>query len=513
MPEGESTWYALETQCTEERLACEKRHGISPKGNVVTEECWFRPISDEQEFFGPCPRTLRNSELIDIDSVEWTLAKIMLTQYFRANDRITFYNTAKSASDLERILEADPDHYRAIQISLRYAHQLNITANRRLELAMRIPQPDPVCREALWFYIGSLGTLVDFIATEAEASQGISLQELVKSDEMLRDAIELVESTYLKSHESLPPYEKTPIAWSFVSEPFFGRVLRRLGDETLRKHRQFVKEDLRTEFGLGSRRDRTMSLNMLCNDYAFELGLMTSCLELVTHHWKLDVAMSDKPYDDVIEAVTRLVLASSRTCDEPYYLELPQEHFRVVVESAHCVPELHIEVNAEINRLLDQFEHLKNHPELLVLRAYTDLTDESQHLFKSVVADDSKQVVHAILIAKRLNKMGAPKGAELVLEAALEASKNDGEEDFFRCWFPRTDRFWSRSFDGISNHLSMQGRGRVSDARELIETALAVQIDQGKLPSHEGAYVSDPPTSWSNTNYCDMIGNSAGVTP
>ena len=366
--EGDTTWYALEHQCVEERRSCELRHGISPKGNVLNEECWFHPINEEQQFFGPCPETLRHSERSDIDTVEWTLAQVLLTQYFRASDRVTFYKATESASELRRILEMDPDNYRAIEISLRHADQFNISANRRLQLALRMRALDPACVEDSWFHVATLGFIIELIAVEAEESRGISLPELAASDAKIRETIDLVESAYLKAHESLHPYKKLPITWAFVSEPFFGRVLSRLGDETLNQHRRFVTNELRREFGIGGEADRSMSLNMLCNDYAFELGLMTSCLDLVTHHWGSDVTMFDKPFDDVIEATTRLALASSRTCDEPYFLDLPQDTFRVVVESARCDPELHAAVNSEINWLLDQFESLKDYPEISVLR-------------------------------------------------------------------------------------------------------------------------------------------------
>lgn len=511
--EGETTWLELDTQCNEERRACEQRHGISNIGNVVSEECWFRPIDDERQFFGPCPDTLRNSELFDVDSVEWVLANVLLRQYFWGKDRVTFYKASESASELQKILEMDSENHRAIEISLRHADQFKISVDRRLQLALRLPTPDPECIEDTWFYIGGLGSIIERIAVEAYASRGMSLQELVASDVKIRESIELVETAYLKTYESLDAYEKLPIAWAFVSEPFFGRVLSRLGNEARNKHLQFITEDLRSEFGVGGEGNRSVSLNMLCNDYAFELGLMKSCLELVTHHWGLDATTFDKPSDSVIEAATRLAIASSRTCDEPYFLELPQKTFRVVVESVHCDPELHAEVNSEINRLLERFENLNDYPELSVLRVYTKLTEESQQIFRNVIAADSKQIVHAVLIAKRLNQVGAVAEAELVLDASLKALKDEYDETFFECWFPRTDRFWSRSFDGVSNHLSLQGREWVSDAKDLIEAALAVQIDQGNIPFLEGAYISDPPTNWSNTNYCDLDGNSEDAVP
>lgn len=433
--EGDTTWFELDTQCTEERRTCELRHGISTTGNVVSEECWFRPIDDERQFFSPCPKTMRNTELFDVDTVEWVLAKVLLRQYFRGKDRVTFYKASESASELQKILEMDSENHRAIEISLRHADQFKISVDRRLQLALRLPTPDPACIEGTWFYVGGLGSIIERIAVEAYASRGMSLQELVASDVKFRESIELVEMAYLKTYESLDSHRKLPIAWAFVSKPFFGSVLSRLGDESRNKHLQFITEDLRSEFGVGVEGDRSLSLNMLCNDYAFELGLMISCLELVTHHWGLDATTFDKPSDVVIEAATRLAIASSRTCDEPYFLELPQETFRVVVESVHCVSEIHAQVKTEINRLLDLFDNLKDYPELSVLRVYTDLKDGSQQVFRNVIADDSKQIVHAVLIAKRLNNVGAVEDAELVLEASLEALKDEYDEDFLNAGF------------------------------------------------------------------------------
>ncbi len=511
---GEATWFALESECAEERRSCELHHGISIKNNVLNEECWFRPIDEEQQFFGPCPETLRNSEsLFDIDTVDWTLAQVLLRQYFRASDRVTFYKASESASELQRILEMDPDNNRAIEISLRYADQFKISADRRLQLALRLRASDPACIGGLWFYIGTLGYIIDLIANEAEVSRGISLPELAASDIKIREAIELVESAYLDAHESIHPYKKLPLSWAFVSEPFFGRVLSRLGDETLNKHRLFVTNDLRLEFGADVEADRKMSLNMLCNDYAFELGLMNSCVDLVARHWESDVALFDKPSDDVIEATTRLALASSRRCDEPSFLDLPQDGFRVVTPSTRCVPEIHAEANVEINRLLDQLENLKDYPEISVLRAYTNPVSDSRQIFMNVIADDSKQVVHAILIAKRLNKVGAVADAELVLAEALNTLDEDYDESFFECWFPRIDRFWSRSFEGIANYLSLQGHERISNVRKLVKAALDVQIGQGGESFLEGAYISDPPTNWSDSNYCDTSLESPGIAP
>ena len=172
--------------------------------------------------------------------------------------------------------------------------------------------------------MSTLASIVERVAIDAEESNELSIQELAAKDGNVREVIESVKSAYQRAYESLHPYKKLQIAWAFVSDPFFGRILSRLGDETLEEHRQIVIEDLRSEFSLGGESDPNMSLNMLCNDYAYEFGLMASCLELVMHHWELDVAEFDKPSDTVIEAATRLVLASSRTCEKPNFLNLPQ---------------------------------------------------------------------------------------------------------------------------------------------------------------------------------------------
>ncbi len=510
LPEGESTWNALDAQCSEEIRACEERHGYSTEGNLLTEECWLRPIDDEQQFFGPCLETLRDSERSDLDTIDWVLARVRLRQYFRDSGFKSVYKASESSADLQRVLEMEPDNYRVLEVSLRHADQFSV--DQRLRLALRLPEPDPACMERFWFYVLTLGSIIEAIAINAEESTDVDLQELAAKDDNLRKAIDSAKSAYQKAYVSLHPYKKLQIGWAFVSDPFFGRILSRLGEGTLDKHRQFVIKDLRSEFRLGNESDPDMSLNMLCNDYAYELELMSSCLELVTHHWELDVAEFNKPSDTVLEAATRLVLANTRTCELPNYLTLPQVRFRVVFESTYCVPEIHVEINSEMNRLLDQFENLEDHPELLVLRAYTNTTNQVQ-IFERAIANDPKQVVHTILIAKRLNQLGFSANAERVIQSALEKVKDDDDAGFFECWFPRLDRFWSSSFAGAAHRLFVPGRERVTNAQRLIEVVQDVQNDDRFIPFLEGAYIADPPTSWSDTDYCDLSEKSVGITP
>ena len=82
------------------------------------------------------------------------------------------------------------------------------------------------------------------------------------------------------------------------------------------ERRAEVVEQLELEFGLNSDSARGQSLQMMCNDFAFEIGLLRNCMELMEHYAKSDALTVEILGGDIQDAGLRVIVATTRDCDD-----------------------------------------------------------------------------------------------------------------------------------------------------------------------------------------------------
>ena len=161
---------------------------------------------------------------------------------------------------------------------------------------------------------------------------------------------------------------------------------------------------LTSEFGPKSRHGRTHSLRMICNGYAFRIGLVKYCAELLSYFGQKDLVALDHPSADWSHAATLLIDALTWDCNEhdSFYGYYPGWGF-----DTPCFPETFQSHIADIESILDKFRTVGESPETMLLLAYLSLDKGSvQHFMGALNADDELAVIYAARLAKRLLRRG-----------------------------------------------------------------------------------------------------------
>ena len=180
---------------------------------------------------------------------------------------------------------------------------------------------------------------------------------------------------------------------------------------------------LAREYDTTSIHGRTQTLEMMCNDYAFELGLTDHCLKLLDHFGKWDAETSASPSTDWLRSAILLVNALTRDCEgEP---PLIVGHAPLWWSDRRCVAEQHETAIADVNALLSRFPELTMSAERELLQAYLRLDETSDEHFHRAIALDSELVVYAARLSKRVHKKGLTATASNILSRIdTETSSN-----------------------------------------------------------------------------------------
>lgn len=390
--------------------------------------CWRRPLSIDPHFVGPCPKYMEMIETAAYDGDEWVLprASLRLSFNYENDSEPIVYDTFKSQESLQsirRFLANDPDN----PIALKLLDSLLLDQDNpveRLKLEIKLHELDPDCPQDRWMRATMTYHRVNELADNWLDEQGPG-SELTKAErrELLQNARRMLLNMYSIAVEK--DYGTDRLYWaleslhdSVLSMSFhnFQQVARDFEidlKDFVEKRRSTLIRKLSHEYDLDSEHGRTQSLGMMCNDYAFELGLTDHCYKLLDHFGSKDAKNLTGIRTDWTQAAILLVNAVTRDCSRPTTIMVCA--VPIWRNNRQCVANGREMYVAHIDELLSRFPRDGSDPEKALLEAFLSLDETSDDNFLRAFALDVSIVPYAARLSKRLLKRGEKEAALNIL--------------------------------------------------------------------------------------------------
>ncbi len=398
------------------------------------EFCSNRPIGSDPRFLGPCPEYLAELESDTFDGEEWLLPRINLRKSFspldeRGHRSYDYYKQEESVQRLRRLLTRDPDNVVALsylQSSLDYEDDIV----EELTIEMKLHELDPDCANDRWFREREINRLVHELADNWLSGNGAG-SEITQSER--KELLQRARSTLLDLYDiGVVQAEGTRrIFWALQSihdSSLSGEYenLRQIADQLDIGLEDFAEERTSSlvqafsnEFNVDSAHGRTHSLSMMCNDYAFELGLANLCVELLIHFEQKDAEIPETLATDWGQAAILLVNWLTLDCSElpPHLYVGPWPSWWI---DRRCSTDENLKSIERVSTLLAQFSANGSSAERELLEAYLSMDDKSHERFRRALAIETSVTPYGSRLAKRLQIRGAEDSAQGVLESIYE---------------------------------------------------------------------------------------------
>ena len=232
------------------------------------------------------------------------------------------------------------------------------------------------------------------------------------------------------------------------------------------ERRAEVVEKLEMDFGVNSDSECAQSLRMMCNDMAFEIGLLRKCVGLIEHYAKRDALAAQKLSEGIRDAGLRVLVATTRAYDD---LLVKLSVFDGLMGDLCLVDESN-EIASSLNGLFERYEEFQNSAMFDLVQSYVLMNDDSVARFSRAIRMDDSLAGHTFLLAKRLSQRGYNVAAiHLVTNAMSLQIGSDAIESIYA----RYNRY-SNGFHALS-----ENRPRDADAyqRALAHTVNALERD------------------------------------
>lgn len=402
------------------------------------EACNF-PIKMAPEFSGPCPELLYELESPKYDDVDSVVARVNLREWFmeeRKEATHRFYKQQDSMKVVRSLLEREPNNLLAINYEYFHRHRFESEEDvvALTKSAVKMHELDPNCSIG-WSYnpdemVNLLQDLVELRKVQNSTVASLTKPEYTK---LVHLAFETMKNTYENVYRISENIRKLDYAKKLIEHPFMflneglakelGSVLNINPEEYMDTRRRLITDELIDLYVVDPIIDERQSLGMICNDYAFEIGLAKQCLVLIeksVQHY--DLVQRSLPAW-VWEAAMSLAITASRACN------ISTNEEEGIFRYLHCTfcfyaMECGIEEGAHINKqILELFDHRRKHGdkfEYYLLKSYALTNEESVRSFRRSIELSNVSVLHSLLLAKRLKNKGYRSAAISLLDTALE---------------------------------------------------------------------------------------------
>lgn len=418
--------------CIEERL-----RRIGETRDHAKDYCWRRPLKQDPQFVGPCPNYYEEVEETKKNEDDWFLPRMRLRLSFgqlnEHNARIDVFNRTDSTQQLRSFLATNPDNPIALKLlalNLMYTDDLV----ERLKLEIKEHELDPDCPEVRWMRRTAIFNRVMELSDNwlSDSGPGSELSDNERHELLLH-----TRHTLLNMYDIAVEQETATERLFWALQSVHDSVLTGMFDnlQQISEHFEIDIEDFAEKRGMelvhlfsreydtDSAHGRSHTLEMMCNDLAFELGLTDHCLKLLDHFGKSDAETAASPSTDWLRSAILLVNALTRDCDEQAGFHLG--HAPLWWDNRRCVAEQRETAGAEINAWLLRFPELTMSAERELLQAYLRLDETSDEHFHRAFALDSELVVYAARLSKRVHKRGLTATASNILSRIdTETSSN-----------------------------------------------------------------------------------------
>ena len=400
----------------------------------VQNFCWGRPLSDEPNFLGPCPRVIELSESKDYANNDSLLQRVRLRYDFRSIDSDepnTTYKQEESLISLRRIVNETPDNLLALEL-LTWLLLETDEVIELLNITLKLQELEPYCPNTVWLNIRTIRRLMNEVSThwlEGEGS-GSELSEIEVSELYLKTRRVLIMTYDVAIEKST---DRRKIHWALESiydwllseqrDPV--RLLAsQIGVDTVdyrEKRRASVIKSLMEEFSSGLYFENNGAPYIVCSSYALALGLHAQCLQLLTLQSQELEVQTELPEDGWFFAALSLVIGLTRDCSDHHYFQLGAAPLWWHQEQ--CLSKFSAQYIPKVLQLRKQFEENRSQPDRDVLDAYLVLDESSDERFLRALERDGSLVLYASRLVKRLHKIGRVNTALNILNSISEDSK------------------------------------------------------------------------------------------
>ena len=410
LPIEHSCWDREYNACIEARiLATDETH------EQAEEFCRNRPVGSDPSFLGPCPEYLEELESATFDGEEWLLPRIDLRMSFstlnehgqRSSD---YYKREESVQSLRRLLIKDPDNVVALSYLRSNLYHIDDIV-QDLTIEMKLHELDPDCPSFRMLKEASIFSSVNKLADNWLSGRGAG-SDLTQSER--KELLQQARSTLLNMYDIAVKQDTGTDRLFWALQSIHDAILSGMF-ENLREIADQLDIDLedfaerRTselvqafsdEFNLDSAHGRTHSLGMICNDYAFELGLANHCVNLLEYHGRKDAELHGTLASDWAQGAILLVNWLTLDCPEEPYTTLGWSPNWW--GDRRCPTEENVKSIKRVSMLLAQFSGKGSSAEGELLEAYLSLDDKSHEGFRRALAIDTSVAPYGPRLAKRL---------------------------------------------------------------------------------------------------------------
>lgn len=422
-----------------EKCIVNRRAQIETSHEDALDFCWNRPLKSDPKFLGPCPDYMAELESPTYDDAEWLLNRLFMRYKFRSYSGEPSYKKGdqtyrmrESKEIINGILAQDPENFEVLILHQLYTW-FESTEVEKFEFVLNRFEREPDCPwtlmrvpDSTFRYLNSItenwlsakGEVVDLTAAELKQLI-IRVRELVlqsynkhmtqgSNEDYLYWAAASLEDSVLGAKD----YENIKKAYSTLGIEF---------ENYKEERREMIINFMKSEYGVTSDQGRTHSLRMICNGYAFRIGLVEYCADLLSYYGKKDVISLNHPAADWSHAALLLIDALSWDCTEHVDLSIyyPSWGYETL-----CFPEPYQSHVVMVEALLNKFVSVGDHPETELLLAYLAMDETSDEFFFKALARNDIAVLFAARLAKRLLKHGQLETANNIV-SSIDAEKKE----------------------------------------------------------------------------------------
>ena len=254
------------------------------------EACSRFPLISDSRYLGPCPELLDELENPIYDGLDSIVSRAELRSHFVLDGVIgldSSYKFEESKQELLRLLDVEPNNIGALlQLKFRLDPEKDVLQDLRIE--MKLQDLDPGCSFDWPLRANFIPNTVHLLITNNMKGEGVG-SRLTDSElsELVNQAWNTLLSMYDYAYSTSTNIRKLSYALQSIYNPIFivstptiERVSTLLDIDPIEyvdHRREFIVNNLNTHYGVDSDQSRSQSLGMICNDYAFEIGVFDQC--------------------------------------------------------------------------------------------------------------------------------------------------------------------------------------------------------------------------------------------
>jgi len=391
----------------------------------ATNFCYYRSLPLDPSYKGPCPDVLVELESNAFDGDEWlldrTYARLNFEQFNEQGVKV--FGQRDSARRLRTLLEAEPDNLAALRILIILSEENGVIETIKLEI--RGYELERNCRKHWDWITRFMDTHMEELIDNWLTGNGVG-SELNKSE--LRDVIQQFRGTLIDIYDNAMDNSNGIYKLDYAMDSISNSILTGdsddlkqiavqlgIGMESHEKNRRAtVAHGLAHEYGLTSKHGYKESLRMMCNDYAFEIGMEDQCFKLLDHYGP-QIRINDESLAiEWTQAATLLVNQLTRDCSKPLDSSGPTKW---------CITDHYRTFSTRLKDVLSSIPDQPATAERELLEAYLRMDETSDEYFLRSLALDGSKVEYAEVLSRRLHRRGELDAALNILKSSIEVAK------------------------------------------------------------------------------------------